>query len=709
MSNNKRIHFIDIEVSCGLSFLMVAKLDSDIVDRYEDTPEMNDLIKSRVVKIKLTDRNRLFKWKEEVLGGHVDVVGYNIRNFDLPVVMYCCDNTIDNYSILKEEVDKYVLSQDNKEVKSKIKRNHKDIYNINILDLYLCNGWDNDARRASLKWIACNINSNNIVENTLDLSKTFITEDEQKAFLRYCFNDILETIKIYKYSKDMITMREELFNIYKDKMIKTKYIREGSMVNPFLSMSNTQLGASIIEIELALREKKTIKQMNDDYKKNRIEVKYSAPVDKILFPKVKDKIYSNKEIYEALSDFVGEHKVLHVNSNISAKYRFKNTIKKYGLDDTIIQLGKGGAHGLLSEGTFRESDNSDYEIIDFDVSGYYPQIVLNNKIYPINTGEAFIDVYHYLKSERSKHPKGSTINKAYKESLNAVIGLSNSTFASKMFDPTFFMRITINGQLLILLLLEDIKSKIDIDLIMFNTDGCTILIRKKDREVLNKIFADFTKEWGYDLEITKYESIIFEHINSYIAISKVKPTDDKDREISLYEFIRGGYLYKVKAKGDMIPDYKQMEPHKNTGMRIVNLAAYRYFVFRDNVIDVVTDNISKAREGDKEALLSFAGFVRVNSNTKLYYQDVEGTMHEYKGKVLRYVHVTKDNPKAVILFRHGTNGYTMIDKKHSHVMICNDVNDITANDLDPKAYIDKIKTKIRNIEKNNEQCSIFAS
>ena len=85
-----------------------------------------------------------------------------------------------------------------------------------------------------------------------------------------------------------------------------------------------------------------------------------------------------------------------------------------------------------------------------------------------------MEVYNNIFQERKKIPKANPINYVFKIILNSTYGLSNEP-NSYLYDPLFTMSITLNGQLLILKLVEMlILAMPEIVIYQENTDGISI-------------------------------------------------------------------------------------------------------------------------------------------------------------------------------------------------------------------------------------------
>jgi hypothetical protein len=160
--------------------------------------------------------------------------------------------------------------------------------------------------------------------------------------------------------------------------------------------------------------------------------------------------------------------------------------------------------------------NATHQIIDIDVASFYPNLAIQNRLHAEHLGVAFCDAYLGVYKTRKTYKKGSAENAAYKEALNANYGNSNNAF-SVFLDPKFTMSITLNGQLLLCMLAEQLIKVPGLELIQLNTDGITYYCPREYIEhtrALCKWWEQLTK---LELEEAKYSRMFIRDVNSYIA------------------------------------------------------------------------------------------------------------------------------------------------------------------------------------------------
>jgi len=112
-----------------------------------------------------------------------------------------------------------------------------------------------------------------------------------------------------------------------------------------------------------------------------------------------------------------------------------------------------------------------------DVASYYPNLAIRNRWSPAHIpNEEFCELYEWFYKARKKYDKKNPLNYLFKIILNSTYGLSKNRH-SFLYDPELTFRITINGQLLLSMLYEQITLAIpDAQPIMQNTDGLEFII-----------------------------------------------------------------------------------------------------------------------------------------------------------------------------------------------------------------------------------------
>ena len=219
----------------------------------------------------------------------------------------------------------------------------------------------------------------------------------------------------------------------------------------------------------------------------------------------------------------------------------------------------GGLHGALRQ--YKAVADEQYIIIHSDVGSLYPSIMLRynlltRAIPDIATYQAIKDTRMELK--RKKDP----LQKIYKRVLNSTYGLSGAgrcvngqyKAMSDAYDPRRMREVCINGQLLILQLIEDVDAaKLDCVLIQENTDGLIYKLNRKDLDQYLDICKTWEERTGLSLEHDYTTLLVQRDVNNYIAV-----------------FDNG----KIERKGGVVKEPTELD----YDLPIIKNAIVRYFV-----------------------------------------------------------------------------------------------------------------------------------
>ena len=477
-------------------------------------------------------------------------VGYNNLRFDAQVVEW----VLRNYDFWHEwtgleicaaiaQKAQDVIHDANYEVFSEYREHELTMKQI---DLFKVNHYDNKNRMVSLKRLEFEMDLENIEEMPIHHSKTNMTKEDIELTRDYCTNDVMATYEFYK-----ITIGECDHPLYKgNNQIELRQDIEEEFGIPCLNYSDSKIGDEMIKKYYCEEKRIMLSDLpRKGYFRKNINVKYCiAKYVKFETPQLQDFLKRMKSLVLALND------------------DFKESIEFYG---NTYTFAKGGLHTENKPEVFEADD--EYEIIDWDVSSYYPAIIINNGKYPAHLGKEFLNGYVKmferrleLKPQAKKDKRIKGIVGALKLAVNSVYGKS-SDMQSWIYDRQLTMFTTITGELSLLMLIEAYELA-GIHVISANTDGVTIRIKKTDiakHYEINEWWSQLTR---YELERTDYTKIIFSTVNDYLAIK----TDGE-----------------IKKKGDFLTDF---ELHKNKSARIVPIALEQYFINGIPVDDTIRNH-----------------------------------------------------------------------------------------------------------------------
>lgn len=148
----------------------------------------------------------------------------------------------------------------------------------------------------------------------------------------------------------------------------------------------------------------------------------------------------------------------------------------------------------------------------------YPSMLLNFDCYPQHLGAIFKETYEDIRVRRleAKKKKDKLTDITLKYALNGLSGNLQNEY-SWCYDPYAVMKIRINGQLLLLMLTEQL-IKLDCEIIQINTDGVFFKCKK---DVYPKVQEQF--EWwqnltGLVLEEDRFKAFYQLAINDYFGV-----------------------------------------------------------------------------------------------------------------------------------------------------------------------------------------------
>ena len=154
-------------------------------------------------------------------------------------------------------------------------------------------------------------------------------------------------------------------------------------------------------------------------------------------------------------------------------------------------------------------------------------MIIEHKFYPPHLGKEFLEVYSGIKAERieAKHNKNKVKDQTLKLALNGLSGnLQNEH--NFCYSPFTVMQIRMNGQLMLLMLVEKLL-KIGCKVLQVNTDGAFVLRKLSDDDKFKQVCSEWEKITKLTLEEDQFEAFYQFAINDYLAIGKgYKDTKD---------------------------------------------------------------------------------------------------------------------------------------------------------------------------------------
>lgn len=444
------------------------------------------------------DRQQLLAFFRELAASQTPMIGYNNINFDYPVIHFLWNNPSATYQQIYAKAQEIIEGQD--------RFGHiiwaSDRFTPQI-DLYKMYHFDNKAKATSLKYLQINMRVDSVEDMPIEPGTVLTQEQINTLLIPYNYHDVQETKRFAHYAHRAIELRQGL---------------EEQFGVDIYNWNDTKIGEQTITSRLG---DDVCYDISTGRRQMRQTPRTQIPLKNIIFPYVSLKKSEFRRIYDYMYsqtlrseeiDAVGEE-----STNIQTKGVFKNLTAI--VEGVKYHYGVGGIHGSVEKKRIQATD--DWWIVDVDVSSLYPSIAIVNGLHPEHLGERFASVYGDLKKERKKWQKEKgkkcTEANAIKLALNGAYGKSNSKF-SVMYDPQFTMTITINGQLMLSMLLEWLTDVPTLQVIQANTDGITFYIHKNYYEQTREICKRWEQLTRLDLEEARYAKMYIRDVNNYIAV-----------------------------------------------------------------------------------------------------------------------------------------------------------------------------------------------
>ena len=483
-------------------------------------------------------------------------------------------------------------------------------------------------RFGSLKTLEASM-GNDIRETEVDFNlKRKLTQKEMRQTVKYNIHDVEQTLEVFIRTTELYESQVQL--------IETFDLRKD-----MISLTQAQLTANILKCERT-------DDRGDEFNLKIVDTlkikKYKAAKDWFDVP-------SNRDYSKSLSmDICG---VPH-------------------------QFGWGGLHGCPEEPLHAKGN-----LFHVDVTSYYPSIMIVYDFLTRNCTDKknykkIYDIRVALKKAGKKKEQAP-----YKIVLNGTYGICKDKFSSA-YDPRQANNVCVNGQLMLLDLLEHLEPYIT--LIQSNTDG--LIVQVKDEKKIDK-FKEICHEWedrtGMGLGFDEIDEIWQKDVNNYV-----------------FRFSNG----KLERKGAYVMELNDL----SNNLPIVNKA----------IVDYLTKGIYPEETVNAcNTLKDFQIIVRVSSNYRCGWHN-----HEYLNDKTFRVFASRNQDDTKILkckYPIGTvigkrdDGSDIVYKGEKfadtpeHCFVYNDdVNDVKVSEkLDKRWYIDLAEKRLCDFGINLNDDSLF--
>lgn len=314
------------------------------------------------------------------------------------------------------------------------------------------------------------------------------------------------------------------------------------------------------------------------------------------------------------------------------------------------KLGWGGIHGAKKKNTVSGT------LLNIDVIAYYPSTQIFYKFGYRNMSKPENFELIHNENLRYKELGDKVARLPFKIADNSISGQLKDK-NSKLYDPLMNNAVCVNGQLMLLLLIEMVEDHVQ--LVQSNTDGLLLKMKSiDDYELMDDIVYEWEKLTGMKMEFELFKKVFQKDVNNYILISE----DGKVKT-------KGGYVKKLSRIDYNLP--------------IINEALVNYMV-KDIPIEQTI--------GECDELIKFQLICKISGK----YAHIQHGDRAIKEKCIR-VFASKDKHDAgVKKLSNRTGKPEKISNSPEHCFIFNDdVNGVTVpNKLDRLWYINFAKKRL---------------
>ncbi|MCC3870266.1 DNA polymerase domain-containing protein [Terrisporobacter mayombei] len=336
---------------------------------------------------------------------------------------------------------------------------------------------------------------NNIKES--DISFTIdrkLSENELEEVIKYCNHDVEQTMQVFVNQIEEFNSHMGLIKMFK---LPLKYINK----------TKAQLSAIILGA---------------------------------------DKVERDDEFEYEIVDTIKIHKYRHIlewyKNPLNKDYKKKLDIEVAGVPHTFAW---GGLHGA------RQNYIGEGILVNSDVGSFYPSLMLQYDFQSRNIGDKTKFQNIYDTRMKLKHEGKKKEQQPLKIVLNSTYGAMKDKY-NNLYDPRQANNVCINGQLMLLDLIEKLEDKWQ--LIQSNTDGVMFKLNSEnDLEEYKSICNKWCKRTRMTLDHDIIKKVVQKDVNNYLIV------------------MDNG---KVKSKGSYVKELNKLD----NDLPIVNKALKDYFV-----------------------------------------------------------------------------------------------------------------------------------
>ena len=483
--------------------------------------------------------------------------------------------------------------------------------------------------RVGLKTMQVTMHYKNVYEYEGDFTKP-LPKNEIDTMIAYNINDVESTTELLHRLQDQIDLR--LF-IEKEHGIDC------------LSMDSVKMAETFLLEKYSERSgipKNVIKEMRSpmDY----------IPLKDVILPFIS---FKHPKLQAVLED---------MKKQIVYSKERKSYENKFVISNVVYSVGVGGIHSIHTPKIFLPKD--DEYIGHSDVASMYPSLLIKHQLGPRHLGKLFCDIFEEIYDERleAKRTGQKVKNLFLKIVLNSPTGKMQQE-VSWMYDPFNVFRIRINGQLILLMLVDRLLD-IGCEIIQVNTDGVVYRAKKTLRGRIQEATREVENITQLTFEDDEYEAFYQYAINDYFGV------------------LKGG---EIEKKGMFITETKL---GKGLAPVVIPKAVINYFLTKQPVSEFI--------EKDSD-IRDFLMTQNVDKKFKVVHGD----------KPVQRINRFYASTNGAFLFKVNPEGQVENMLTKSGVTILNKLNDLTVDDkhINYRYYISEANKIIADFV--NQQLELF--
>lgn len=223
--------------------------------------------------------------------------------------------------------------------------------------------------------------------------------------------------------------------------------------------------------------------------------------------------------------------------------------REVSINNRVYTIATGGLHskdipGALysnwptddasSTGEQSQKSLNRFKYVHWDISSFYPSIMVQYGVAPAHLDQkVFVKLIKWIRDTRvtAKHTKGdidgvpaNILAAVFKIVINAIYGKLGFEHGD-LCDRLAVLKVTINGQLMIMMLCEELELN-GIEVISANTDGIVVKLYENKVDTFNTIANNWKKLTGLDADSEEYKCYINRDID-YWCLNSVNCWNSK--------------------------------------------------------------------------------------------------------------------------------------------------------------------------------------